>query len=71
MQICAAVRGGTTNTPTLNGGERGAGGVWIVLFLKVTLFEDHVCGRLKLKVVRIKQAPVIQKVDNAIHRIIH
>ena len=49
--------------------------MWIVLFLEVTLFEDNVsgrfCGRLKLKVLRIKQAPVIQKVDDAIHRIIH
>ena len=46
----------------------------IALFLEVTLFEDYVCGRfcgrLKLKVLR-DVAPVIQKVDNAIHRIIH
>ena len=30
----------TTNTPTLNGGGRG--GVWILLFSEVTLFEDNV-----------------------------
>ena len=30
----------TTNTPTLNGGDRG--GVWIVLFSDVTPFKDNV-----------------------------
>ena len=30
----------TTNTPTLNGGDRG--GVWILLFSEVTLFEHNV-----------------------------
>ena len=38
MQCCAAVR--ATNTPTLNGGDRG--GVWILLFSEVTLFEYNV-----------------------------
>ena len=37
---CSSCLQKTTNTPTLNGGGRG--GVWILLFSEVTLFEDNV-----------------------------
>ena len=37
---CSSYLQKTTNTPTLNGGDRG--GVWIVLFAGVTLLEYKV-----------------------------
>ena len=37
---CSSYLQKTTNTPTLNGGDRG--GVWIVLFSEVTLLEYNV-----------------------------
>ena len=67
MQCCDAVRGEQQIPLNFEWRGEGSRGVWIVLFLRITLFEDNVCGR----VLRIKQAPVIPKVDNALHRIIH
>ena len=37
---CSSYLQKTTNTPTLNGGDRG--GMWIFLFSQVTIFEDNV-----------------------------
>ena len=43
---CSSYLEKTTNTPTLNGGDQG--GVWILLYFEVTLFDYNVSTFLSL-----------------------